>query len=126
MATSVDHVRPREARACVACLGSHGVGEGDRTTSTDDHKGFREGHRTMIRWILRIFWGPPPTEDVSDEALTRARTARVSAEREFEKIKEQRGEVQRIAESLRSIRRANHLVEAFERTLRERRHPNHG
>lgn len=80
----------------------------------------------MIRWILRIFWGPPPKEDVSDEDLNRARNARVSAEREFEKIKEQRGEVQRIAESLRSIRRANHLVEAFERTLRERRHPNHG
>lgn len=80
----------------------------------------------MIRWLLRIFWGEPPKEDVPHEDLNRARDARVNAEREFEKIREQRGEVERIAESIRAIRRANHLVEAFERTLRERRHPNHG
>lgn len=79
----------------------------------------------MIRWILRIFWGPPPEKEVSNDDLNQARDARVNAEREFEEIKQQRSEVERIAESLREIRRANHLVEAFERTLRNRR-PHHG
>lgn len=79
----------------------------------------------MIKWLLRILWGSPPEPEVTDEDLNRARDARANAERELEEIRGQRGEVERIAESLRAIRQANHLVEAFERSLRERR-PRHG
>ena len=52
--------------------------------------------------------------------LEAATTAEVLAKRRLAETKQERNEVSRIAERLRTLRRENHFAEAIEATLSER------
>lgn len=63
----------------------------------------------------------PSRNDTQGEDLQEAKAARTTAEHELAKIRENREEVEKIADRLREIRRVNHLAEIFEASLKRRR-----
>lgn len=65
---------------------------------------------------------PWTREDPEPEprGLKDAREARETAEDRLREVREQASEVARIADSLRRIRRRNHLVEILEESIRNR------
>lgn len=68
-------------------------------------------------------WSKPeePENDACDPTtIDEARDARESSEHDLAKIRETREEIENIVHHLREIRTRNHLLEAFEQSLKRR------
>lgn len=85
---------------------------------------------------MRWPWNRPEPESGQDHDVSKspeviaAREARERSEQELMKIREQRSEVEGVANSITKgiddLRKKDHLMEIFEQSIRKEPKPNHG
>jgi hypothetical protein len=63
---------------------------------------------------------PEPEQDDRQDQINEAREARKTSEHDLARVREMREEVEHVVDHLREIRTRNHLLDAFQRSLRKR------